>query len=171
MQRIALTYGAISGLIIIVSILLNHYMSDSAGSEWLGYLIMILALSAVFFGVKQHRDGNQGGVIRFWPAFGVGILISLVASLVYVVVWEVYLAVSGIDFAQTYADELLAKKEAAGATEDELAKAKEKMDRMVAQYANPLFRIPVTFSEIFPVGAVVSLISAFILRNPKGKRD
>lgn len=170
MQRIALIYGASAGAVIIASIILNHVMSEGGGSEWLGYLIMILALSAVYFGVKRHRDINQGGVIAFGPALGVGVLITLVASVVYVVAWEVYLAASGVDFAQTYADGVLANKEAAGASEEELAKAKARMDAIVIQYRNPLFRIPITFSEIFPVGFVVALVSAFALRHPKGKR-
>jgi hypothetical protein len=38
---------------------------------------------------------------------------------------------------------------------------------MRAQYANPLFRIPMTFLEIFPVGLVVALLSAVSLRFPK----
>lgn len=33
------------------------------------------------------------------------------------------------------------------------------------QYANPLFRLPMVFAEIFPVGVLVSLISAALLRN------
>jgi len=35
------------------------------------------------------------------------------------------------------------------------------------QYANPLFRLPMTFAEIFPVGVLVSLISALVLRKPR----
>ena len=38
---------------------------------------------------------------------------------------------------------------------------------MRASYANPLFRIPMTFMEIFPVGFLVALVSALLLRNPK----
>jgi hypothetical protein len=34
-------------------------------------------------------------------------------------------------------------------------------------YANPLFRIPMVFLEIFPVGFIVALISAALLRNPR----
>jgi len=30
-----------------------------------------------------------------------------------------------------------------------------------------LWRVPLTFSEIFPVGLVVALVSAAILRNPR----
>ncbi len=41
------------------------------------------------------------------------------------------------------------------------------METFKAQYANPLFRLPMTFIEIFPVGVLVSLISAAILRNPR----
>jgi hypothetical protein len=41
------------------------------------------------------------------------------------------------------------------------------MESMRTSYANPLFRIPMTFLEIFPVGLLVSLVSASLLRNPK----
>ena len=37
---------------------------------------------------------------------------------------------------------------------------------MRTQYANPLFRLPMTFIEIFPVGLLVALVSAALLRNP-----
>jgi hypothetical protein len=42
-----------------------------------------------------------------------------------------------------------------------------KLDSMRVNYANPLFRIPMTFLEIFPVGLLVSLVSALLLRNSK----
>jgi hypothetical protein len=41
------------------------------------------------------------------------------------------------------------------------------MESMRTSYANPLFRIPMTFLEILPVGLLVSLVSALLLRNPK----
>ena len=34
-------------------------------------------------------------------------------------------------------------------------------------YANPLIRMPITFIEIFPVGLVISLIAAALLRNSR----
>ncbi|MCH7822509.1 MAG: hypothetical protein IIA07_10855 [Proteobacteria bacterium] len=40
-------------------------------------------------------------------------------------------------------------------------------ETMRQQYSNVLFRLPMTFVEIFPVGVLVSLISAFILRDSK----
>jgi len=34
-------------------------------------------------------------------------------------------------------------------------------------YANPLFRMPITFTEILPVGILVSLFPALLLRNSR----
>ena len=41
------------------------------------------------------------------------------------------------------------------------------MDEFRRQYANPFFRLPMTFVEIFPVGVLISLISAGLLRNSR----
>ena len=46
---------------------------------------------------------------------------------------------------------------------DEIAK----MEQFKEQYRNPLFRVPVTFLEIFPVGLLIALISAAVLRNSR----
>ena len=39
------------------------------------------------------------------------------------------------------------------------------MERLREQYANPVFRLPITFLEIFPVGLLITLVSAGLLRN------
>ena len=41
------------------------------------------------------------------------------------------------------------------------------MAEMKRNYANPLYRMPMTFAEIFPVGLLVALVSAALLRNPR----
>lgn len=169
MIAIALIYGAISGTIVICSILLSFTMSDSlhlAGLEWLGYLVMVLALTLVFFGIKRYRDRDLGGVIRFLPALGMGLLITLIASLIYVLAWEVYLALTDHAFIAQYADSILAERVAEGVTGDALEAERAEMEQMKAQYANPLYRMPITFLEIFPVGLIVAIASAALLRNP-----
>lgn len=40
------------------------------------------------------------------------------------------------------------------------------MQRFKNQYTHPLFRMPMTFTEIFPVSVLVSRISAALLRKP-----
>lgn len=73
MLRIILIFGTIAGLIVggagfcLTVAWADNPPSMSLGAVF-GYLIMLVALSAVFVGIKRHRDRNLGGVIRFWPA-------------------------------------------------------------------------------------------------------
>ena len=38
---------------------------------------------------------------------------------------------------------------------------------MAVAYQSPLYRLPMTFAEIFPVGLLVSIVSAILLRNSR----
>ncbi|MEX0645261.1 MAG: DUF4199 domain-containing protein [Parvularculaceae bacterium] len=170
MGKYALVYGGVAGVVSIVSIIISMAVSGgqhAAGSLWLGYLIMIVALALIFVGVKRYRDKQLGGVIKFLPAFGLGLSMAVVAGLAYVAIWEVYLAVTGGSFIENYAASAIEAKKAAGVAGEALDRFVAQMTMMVENYANPLFRLPMTFIEIFPVGLVVSLVSAAILRNPK----
>jgi len=168
MLRKILSYGALAGLIAggclsaIAILLANQGML--AYGEVAGYLTMLVALSAIFVAIKRHRDNELGGVIRFWPAFGLGLGISFVASLFYMASWEFAVAVTKIDFATSYSDFLIEQEKAKGATAEALAKLRTEMDEFKVMYANPLIRLPMTFLEIFPVGLLVSLVSAGLLR-------
>ncbi|NNU17199.1 DUF4199 domain-containing protein [Parvularcula sp. ZS-1/3] len=172
MIKTAAIYGAIAGAIIIIVNTLSLSLAggenaDMAGLEWLGYLVMLLALSVIFFAIKRYRDVAQGGVITFWTGLSLGLLISAFAGVAYVLVWEVYIATTGSSFIDSYTASVVEKAADGGATASEIEALKAKMATMAEQYANPLFRIPVTFLELFPVGLVISLISAALLRNSK----
>jgi hypothetical protein len=166
----ALAYGLLAGLITSAALTISLVLTGTqhtAGTEWLGYLIMILALTLIFFGVKRYRDRDLGGTIRFAPAFGLGLLIAIVAALAYMLAWEVYLVFTGDTFITGYAEGIIAQREAEGLSGDALQDEIASMNQMREQYANPLFRLPITFLEIFPVGLIVSLVSAALLRNPR----
>lgn len=169
MVRIVLVYGLISGVIIICGIIGTMIAGGDQphGSVWLGYLIMLLGLSAVFVGVKQYRDQVGGGVIGFLPALGVGLGIAAIAGLAYVAVWEVYLASTDYTFMDKYVASMLEAKRAEGLSAASYAKAERELLAMAQQYKSVWFRMPMTFAEIFPVGLVVSLISAGLLRNSR----
>jgi hypothetical protein len=83
------------------------------------------------------------------------------------VVWEIYLAMTDYAFIEQYVQGVIAGKEAAGVSGPELEAVVESMENMQRQYSNPLFRLPMTFLEIFPVGLLITLVSAAILRNSK----
>lgn len=171
MLRNMLIYGLTAGLVGGVALsILSLSMNGQSMMQYgmlLGYLLMLIALSAVFLGIKRHRDVDLGGVIRFWPALGLGVGISAVAGLVYVIVWEVSCAITHADFAGTYARAMIAEQQAKGVSGPALQQLKAQMEEFRAQYANPLYRWPMTFAEIFPVGVIVSLLSAALLRNSR----
>jgi hypothetical protein len=89
------------------------------------------------------------------------------AGVAYVVVWEVYLAMTDYKFMDQYIAGMIRARQAAGASAEAIAAEMAKLEPMRVSYRSPLYRIPMTFMEIFPVGLLVSLVSAALLRNPK----
>ncbi len=171
MLRKILSYGLIAGLIAggVVSAFVV-FMGNQAAFDWgmvVGYLSMLVALSAIFVAIKKHRDDNLGGVIRFLPAFGLGLGISFVAGIVYALAWEATVALTGIDFIGPYTTAMIEQEKANGVSGEALAKFVAEMEKLRTDYANPWFRLPMTFTEIFPVGVLVSLICAALLRNAR----
>lgn len=162
MTRIIFVYGMLAGVVTISSMLLG--MSMSAHSVWAGYAIMLAALSLIFIGIKRYRDAELGGVIRFPTALGVGLGIALVASMFYVAGWELYMYLTNYTFFDSYAKSVIAAKRASGASAAEIAKLTSEMTAMGKHYAEPLYRMVMTLFEILPVGVVVALISAALLR-------
>jgi hypothetical protein len=168
-MKYVLVYGGIAGAIVIAIIVSTIALDlpSHATSEWVGYLVMLAALSLIFVGVKRYRDVECGGVIRFGRAFALGLGIAGVAGLVYVLGWEIYLAASDRDFMREYAASVTEGMRAKGVPTAAIeAKAAELRD-LAVRYRDPLFRLPITFIEIFPVGLLVALVSAALLRNPK----
>ena len=171
MTRIVLIYGTIAGLIVAIPmialmLLLTKETAPDNGAFY-GYLTMIVALTAVFVGVKRYRDKVHGGVIRFVPALLVGLGISAVASLIYTVGWEISLAATGFDLGAEYSRAAIEEARTAGAPAAEIQRITERADAFARMYANPLYRLPITFVEMFPIGVLISLISAALLRNSR----
>jgi len=166
MKKSILTYGLITGTVIIGSTLLG-ILHVSGFSQWLGYLIMIVAMTMIFIGVKRYRDQERGGVISFGRALALGLGITLVASLVYVTVWEIYLALTNYAFIHDYTASIIQRRQEGGAGAADMEALAAQMQKLTTQYANPFYRLPMTFAEIFPVGLLVSLISAGVLRFAK----
>ncbi len=118
MFRKILYYGAIAGLIAggslsVVTVTMRHSMGGVLGMA-VGYLTMLIALSAIFIAIKQYRDVDRGGVVKFLPAFGLGLGISVVAGILYVTAWELTQWLTHMDFANGYARAMIAEQQAKG---------------------------------------------------------
>ena len=172
MKKNVLVFGLISGLIITGMMLYSmsqiYKGAEFKGNDFLGYAAMIVAFSFIFVGIKNFRERYNNGIISFGKAFKIGLYITLVASTIYVAVWLIGYYLFVPDFMDKYTVCVLKDAKSDGATPVELEKKATQMANFKELYKNPLFVVLITYSEVFPVGLVVSLISALILkRKPK----
>lgn len=139
--------------------------------ELIGYSSMVLSFLLVFFGVKSYRDNLAGGVIGFGKAFQVGILITLVTCAMYVLAWQIIYYNFYPDFLDQYSAHAVANMREAGESEAAIQAATAQMADFAKLYANPLVNVAVTFLEVFPVGLIMTLVSAAILRRRKPREE
>ncbi len=136
--------------------------------EFLGYASMIIAFSTIFVATKTHRDKNLDGTISFKKAFLLGLGITMIASVLYIIAW---LFISNTQAAQDmmnqYVQMQITQVKSSNLPQAEIDQALKEISQFVELYQNPLFKIGMTFVEIFPVGLTVSLISALILKRQK----
>ncbi|MBC7904447.1 MAG: DUF4199 domain-containing protein, partial [Gemmatimonadaceae bacterium] len=135
----------------------------------LGYLTMIIALSMIFFAIKNYRNKQLGGTITFGRAFLVGLYISLIASVIYAAGWELYLKTTGTNFIEQYSKCQIDNLKAKGGSPEAMKAMNENIEMMKNIYKYPILRFGITILEIFPVGLLVSLIAAFILKRKQPK--
>jgi hypothetical protein len=88
MKRVILVYGVIAGTIVaaMMAITMPMYENGTLNHENgkpIGYTTMAVALSMIFFGVKSYRDNYLGGVVSFWKAVKIGMLITAIAAVMY----------------------------------------------------------------------------------------
>ena len=169
MKRIVLVFGLISGLIasammfITMPLVKNGTLHDES-SYIVGYASIFLALLLVFFGIRQYRE-NNGGTISFGRGVAVGILITLISCAFYIASWQIIYFKFMPDFMEKYSASAVANLRAKGASPAEVAAKEAEMKKFKTMYDNPLINAAVTFIEPFPVGLLMTLVSAAILRR------
>jgi hypothetical protein len=172
MRKTILTYGLIGGFIVstvmVISFRIYNNNPDYEPGMLVGYASMIAAFSMIFVGIKNYRDTFQDGFITFGKAFRMGLWIALIASTMYVVTWLIYYYFFVPDFMEKYSRMTLENLTKHGATATEIAAKTEEMKMYSDMYKNPLFVVLMTYAEVFPVGLVIALVTAAILkRKPK----
>jgi uncharacterized protein DUF4199 len=171
MKKTVIVFGLIAGAIVCLLWLITAICMVKGyfkGSEVVGYTGMLVAFSFVFIGVKNYRDKYNNRVISFGKAFRTGLYITLVASTMYVLAWLIEYYVFFPDFMEKYCVHTIDQAKASGISQQALDKKITQMASMKEMYKNPLFVVLFTYLEILPVGIIISLISALILKR-KGK--
>lgn len=169
MKQIIFKNGLIAGLIVSAFMACSMFYCYNSGhfegSMLLGYSAMLVAFSFVFVGVKNYRDKVADGKITFFTAFKIGIAISAIASTIYVLVWAFEYHFFMPDFLEKYTGAAIEKLQKSDlSTSDLEAKIKE-IESSKSLYDNVFSFFAITFAEIFPVGLLVTIVSAFILKK------
>ena len=169
MKKNVLVFGLIAGVIVttmmVVSVAMCYSRDDFEGNVVVGYAAMLVAFSMIFIGIKNFRDKYNNGVITFGKAFRIGLYITLIASTMYVVVWLIDYYLFLPDFMDKYTAHVLKQSQADGATQQELQKKTAEMARYREWYKSPVMVVLLTYAEVVPIGLIVALISAAILRR------
>jgi hypothetical protein len=168
MKKTILTFGLISGA--VSALLMAAYVPflDRIGHErgaYYGYTGIVLSFLLVFFGIRSYRDSVGGGQISFGRGFALGIGITVITCLCYVAAWEVIYYNFMPDFWDKYGAYAVGKLQAAGASQAVIQAKLQEIQKYKQLYANPLINGAFTFLEPFPVGLVMTLASAAILRR------
>jgi hypothetical protein len=168
MKRVILVYGLISGLICSVLMMLSMRLEGKISFEsslFVGYTIIVLSFLLVFFGIRSYRDNVGAGQITFVRGFAVGIAITLVTCVFYVAVWEIVYFNFMPNFMTEYNAHILEKAKAAGKSDAQIQKLAEELRKSKEAYDHVVYNSEVTFLEPFPVGLLMTLLSAAILRK------
>ena len=164
MKKIILTFGLIIGVILtahaVIMMNMIYTNPDFQGNEILGYTKLVLMFSLIYFGIRNYRNNHLNGKISFLKALKTGALICFIASTVYVVLGLLYYKIFIPDFVDVFTEHVIRNSppEEVEATTAQMANFKE-------MYKNPLFAIFISYMEVLPIGMIVALVSALIVKK------
>ncbi|SFS05471.1 Protein of unknown function [Granulicella pectinivorans] len=167
MKKTILTFGLISGVISSAMMVGTLPFLEKIGNAGyvIGYTSIVLSFLLVYFGIRSYRETNGEGYITFARGFGVGISITLISCIFYVVTWEIIYFKFMPHMMDQYGAGAIEKLRASGASAAAIQKQVEAAQHFREMYKNPFYNAAMTFIEPFPVGLVITLLSAAILRR------
>jgi hypothetical protein len=172
MIKKSITAGLIAGGILVGFFVLTHmiFMKNFNAEAWeigevLGYSSMIIALTAIFFGVKAYRDKVLGGKISFGKAFAMGISISAVAGLIFgIYVYVLYTFISP-DLSGRMIEIYREKIRTSGQTQEVITQQLAQFEVEAELWKNTILQSFVMFITVFMIGVLISLVTAAILKR------
>ena len=174
MRKTVLTFGLISGIVsaaLMLAMVPFIYRIGFDKGTIVGYTSIVISLLLVPFAIWTYREDDGEGSITFAKAFGIGILITVISSLCYVIAWAIVYYNFLPDFADRYAAYMVEKAKASGATQQVIDATLQEMKSMKTLLDNPLIFAAIGFAEPFPVGLIITTISAAILRKKRGANN
>lgn len=170
MTKVVIIFSAVLGTILSANAIFMMELMVSnpnfEGNDVLGYAAMVVVFSLIYVGVRNYRNKYLGGIISFGKAFKTGAMIAFVASTLYVVIGLSYLYLFVPDFLDHYINYVLRHT-----PQQDLASKTIEMADYKEMYQNPFFAILITYTEVLPIGLVVAVVSALILKKKRKKTE
>jgi Protein of unknown function (DUF4199) len=168
MKKTVLTFGLIAGLIMSVLMDSNVLLAGKIGSGHslaIGYTVLVASFLLIYFGIRSYRDNTLAGQISFGRAFACGILITLITTVCYVATWEILYFKFLPHFMDSYWAAQIHKVQSSGLDPATIAAKVADIEHGQQLYQNPFVNMAYTFMEPLPVGLIITLVSAAILRR------
>ena len=163
-----------------------HTSSEYEACVATGTIGLLIPLNTMFAGLSAIVDRESGAqrellaapIPRRLLVFGnlavafaitalqIGVLITLIAGVMYELSWEISMSQMSDDFIAQAFEHQFTEMKANGATDADIQLAREKNEQFLTYYRIFPIRFLITIMvELFPVGLVISIITAALLRK------
>lgn len=174
MKKIVMTYGLISGAIMGIYLLacIPYFknMEDAEHSMLVGYTVMVLGFSMIYFAIARFKKLNDGN-LTYGQGVKIGLQVMLISTVMYCIVWMILSYTVFPNFMDDYTAVMINKLKASGASEAKIAADTKEMKDMAELYKNPVMRFLFTFIEPLPAGVPIALITPLFLLRKKPNRN
>jgi len=165
--KIALNFGAILGLVLMLPTLIT-YVFELYEFEFLNYISYALIAGGVYIGVKKLRDDFRGGTLSYGQGLGFGVLLCFFASIIVGFASYLYLKFIDASFIQFTLNELESGYNEAGNLTDDQVNAALSWSKMVI---SPLGIFFTSLIGTTLIGLICSLIIAAFTKKDVNSFD
>jgi hypothetical protein len=171
MKNKAVIFGLYAGLVLILISLVTNLLglvdvtNPQGGLSWLINILNYAVVAvAMVLAVKNFRDNENGGVVSFGKAFGVGFT-SLLTIVILTVIWSYfYFAVIDPEMLETLKEFGAEQMREQGLTEDQIESAAGVNNFIL----NPLgMSITAGVSMLF-MGSILGLVVSAVMKKENG---
>ncbi len=169
MKSFVVKYGFISGAISAALMFLTFVVLRGPwlfeNGAYVGYAGMVLSFAVIFIGVRSYREAVGQGSITFGKALQAGLLMALISCCCYAIMWLFINHFLYPNFADDYMAHEMNHLDQIGAADAVIQQKMKAMEEYKSMTANPLVNFLITLTEPIPVGFIVALLSAAVLRK------
>lgn len=164
-MKTELKWGLITGLGVAAWIIAEYFLGFHSElmeiGKFTGYFAIIIPLLTYYFGLREKRDKVLGGKISFARAFGSGLLMSLITSIILTIFMFVYVEFINPDWFESGVAYEMRRLEEAGYSGQEIGM---QLSDFAYLYSTPT-QLVVTFFGTLIQGILISLAMAFTIKK------